>query len=238
MTVTAPSETGRKARGRRRRSPEVQRQAILQAAGDVFLERGYTSASVDAVADRARRSKATVYAIFGSKDRLLAALVAQGAASLAASFNGLPAGASLEENLRVIGRSYLDLILQPKRLALYRLVAGESGRSPDIGDTFYRTGPQAVAARVAAFFRAAAVRGFMETPDPERLAQFFLAAVGTDYHIRLLFDPASMPTAEEIEHHLDFVVATFVRCCRPASSENAHEAAVGEWARPLDGSAR
>jgi TetR/AcrR family transcriptional regulator, mexJK operon transcriptional repressor len=116
---------------------------------------------------------------------------------------------------RAIGRSYLHLILQPKRVALYRLVAGESGRCPHLGDIFYRTGPQAVTTRVAEFFRAAAAHGQLETDDPEQLAHFFVHALRGDHHNRVLFNPTRMPTAQEIDRHIDFIVRTLLRCCRP-----------------------
>ena len=37
------------------------RQALLDAARDVFLEKGYANATIDAVVERAGGSKATVY---------------------------------------------------------------------------------------------------------------------------------------------------------------------------------
>jgi len=205
-------------RPRQRRTPAAQREALLEAAGEVFLERGYGGASIDAIVERAGGSKATVYAMFGNKEGLLTALVAQGAESLAASVDALPAGAPFEDSLRAIGRSYLHLILQPKRIALYRLVAGESGRCPHLGDIFYRTGPQAVTTRVAAFFRAAAARGQIETDDPEQLAHFFVHALRGDHHNRVLFNPTRMPTPQEVDRHIDFAVRTLLRCCRPAVS--------------------
>src|SRR5262249_47003999 len=207
------------ARPRQRRTPAAQREAILQAASQVFLERGYANASVDAIVERAGGSKATVYALFGNKEGLLTALVAQSAESLAASVDALSASASLEENLRTIGRNYPQLILQPKRIALYRLVAGESGRCPHLGDIFYRTGPQAVTARIAEFFRAAAARGQLETADPEQLAHFFVHALRGDHHNRVLFNPTRMPTEQELERHIDFVVRTFLRCCQPTADK-------------------
>jgi len=191
----------------------------LEAASAIFLERGYAGASIDAVVERAGGSKATVYALFGNKEGLLSALIAQGAETLAASVDALPAGASLDENLHAIGRSYLRVILQPKRIALYRLVAGESGRCPHLGDIFYRTGPQAVTIRVAAFFRAAAARGQLETDDPEQLAHFFIHALRGDHHNRVLFNPTRMPTEQEIDRHIDFVVRTLLRCCRPTGEK-------------------
>src|SRR5262245_55545779 len=208
------------ARPRQRRTPAAQREAILQAAGEVFLERGYAGASIDAVVERAGGSKATVYALFGNKEGLLSALIAQGAETLAASVDALPPAASLEENLRAIGHSYLHLILQPKRVALYRLVAGESGRCPHLGDIFYRTGPQAVTTRVAAFFRAAAARGQLETEDAEQLAHFFIHALRGDHHNRVLFNPTRMPTEQEIDRHIDFVVRTLLRCCQPTDDKS------------------
>jgi len=209
------------ARSRQRRTPAAQRQALLEAASAVFLERGYAGASIDAVVERAGGSKATVYALFGNKEGLLSALIAQGAETLAASVDALPPAASFEDNLRAIGRSYLHLILQPKRVALYRLVAGESGRCPHLGDIFYRTGPQAVTTRVAAFFRAATARGQLETDDPEQLAHFFIHALRGDHHNRVLFNPTRMPTPQEIDHHIDFVVRTLLRCCRPTGDKPA-----------------
>jgi AcrR family transcriptional regulator len=219
--ITATTgEATRPPRLRQRRTPAAQRQAILQAATEVFLERGYSGASIDAIVERAGGSKATVYALFGNKEGLLTALVAQGAETLAASVDALPATAPFEDSLRAIGRSYLHLILQPKRVALYRLVAGESGRCPHLGDIFYRTGPQAVTTRVAEFFRAAAARGQLEAADPEQLAHFFVHALRGDHHNRVLFNPTRMPTSQEIDRHIDFVVRTFLRCCRVADGRS------------------
>ena len=212
---------GTPARLRQRRTPAAQRQALLQAASEVFLERGYANASVDAIVERAGGSKATVYALFGNKEGLLTALVAQSAESLAASVDALPADARFEDSLRAIGRSYLHLILQPKRVALYRLVAGESGRCPHLGDIFYRTGPQAVTTRVAEFFRAAVARGQLEATDPEQLAHFFVHALRGDHHNRVLFNPTRMPTEPEIDRHIDFVVRTFLRCCTASDGRSA-----------------
>ena len=51
------------------------RARVLDAAAELFLERGYGRTTVQAVADRAGVARDTVHAIFGSKARLLTALV-------------------------------------------------------------------------------------------------------------------------------------------------------------------
>ena len=60
---------------RRQEQARATRAAILGAAGDLFLERGYVATTMQAVAERARTSPATVYAAFTNKRSLLSALV-------------------------------------------------------------------------------------------------------------------------------------------------------------------
>jgi AcrR family transcriptional regulator len=54
---------------------EQTRRALLDAAAELFAERGINGSSVDAIADRAGRTSGALYDHFGSKDGLLFALV-------------------------------------------------------------------------------------------------------------------------------------------------------------------
>ncbi|MEW6155669.1 MAG: helix-turn-helix domain-containing protein [Actinomycetota bacterium] len=69
-------------KGRRRYSSPVRdeqaaltRSRILDAAGELFLERGYARTTVQDMADRAEVARDTVHAVFGSKARVLTALI-------------------------------------------------------------------------------------------------------------------------------------------------------------------
>jgi AcrR family transcriptional regulator len=196
---------------RERCTANVRRRAILEAATAVFLERGYAGASVDAVVERAGGSKASVYAMFGNKLGLLTALVGEAAEVLANSVDVLPLDRPIAASLTEFGTRFLTLILQPSRLALYRLVVGESGRMPELGDVFFRTGPEVMTHRLAEFLNLQAARGVIRAPEPERLANYFMGAVRGDLHLRALFNPTRTPTHKEIAQHLDYVVATFLR---------------------------
>jgi AcrR family transcriptional regulator len=67
MARAEPAEaTPRRGRAR----SEKTRQAILEAASDLLLEHGLSSISMDAVADRAGASKATIYRWWPSKELL------------------------------------------------------------------------------------------------------------------------------------------------------------------------
>src|SRR5262245_3793367 len=52
---------------------EARRQAMLQAAGELFLEHGFEGTSVSDVVKRSGGSLATLYAWFGSKEGLFEA---------------------------------------------------------------------------------------------------------------------------------------------------------------------
>ena len=60
---------------RRREQADATQGAILDAARALFVERGYVATSVQAIADRARISAATVYQAYGNKRSILARLV-------------------------------------------------------------------------------------------------------------------------------------------------------------------
>jgi AcrR family transcriptional regulator len=203
-------------RPRSRQCAADRRKAFLAAAHRVFLERGYANASIDAVVELAGGSKATVYQLFGSKEGLLGALVAEGAEELAHLVEELPLDGVLEDSLRAFGRGYLGLILRPERLALFRLVVGECGRVPEIGDVFYRTGPQVIGKWLTEFFRGVMVRGAIAPADPERTAYQFIHALRGDLYMQVMLNPTRAPTAAEIEQHIDFVVRFFLAGAKPA----------------------
>lgn len=71
VTSTTSGEGGRRGRPRSERS----RQAILQATSSLLLEEGLSSISLDAVAQRAGTSKATIYRWWPSKETLAMELV-------------------------------------------------------------------------------------------------------------------------------------------------------------------
>jgi hypothetical protein len=77
----------RSKRGRPRQIGETERrQLLLDAAEQVFVDQGYTAASMDDIARRAGMSKKTLYQIFDTKESLFAAVIASRREALAAIF--------------------------------------------------------------------------------------------------------------------------------------------------------
>lgn len=214
MAATVLEKPDGASRRKGRCSLPERRQALLDAARDVFLEKGYANATIDAVVERAGGSKATVYSLFENKEGLFAALVAEAAEELSALVQTYRPDGQIEDDLRDFGVHYLEILTRPERLALFRLVLGECGRVPEVGDIFYRTGPYAIFQRVAEMLRAAAARDQIKISDAEGMAHFFIDALRGHMHMQVLLNPTRRPTSKEIERHVNFVVENFLRACR------------------------
>src|ERR1700692_185012 len=157
-TVSSPDKSERSTRETRKRA------AILGAAQQVFFANGYVGASMDLVAATAAVSKQTVYKHFGNKVALFREVVTNIVrardAGITADMVALGEG-SFEERLRTFARFFLRGVMQPDVLRLRRLVIGEAGRFPELGEAFYDLGPKRAAEQMALALReSSAQQGF------------------------------------------------------------------------------
>lgn len=160
------------------------RRAVLDAAGQLFLDQGYAAVSMDAVARAAGVSKATLYAHFSGKDALFGAIVGERCLAMAeqtkASIDpALPIG----EALRELGRSWLSFILRPTSIAIHRVVMAEGGRFPDLTRAFHESGPRRGRAWIGEWVAGAQRRGQLR-PDaePRVMAGHFVALLRGDLY--------------------------------------------------------
>lgn len=195
------------------------RKAILDAATEVFLESGFEAATLDEIIRRAGGSRATLYAQFGDKQGLFAAIVGELCGRMVA-----PLGDVDEERqdlcftLLAFGRRYLDVLMTPESIALYRVVIGASLHSPGLGARVFEAGPEAAADRLSAYLRREAEVGRLRIGDPDGAARIFLEMVKGDLHTRALFGVGALPTAEEIDRSIRAAVEIF---CRWAEAESS-----------------
>jgi AcrR family transcriptional regulator len=182
-------------RGVRRRA------AILRAATEVFLEHGYEGARLEEVVHRSGGSLATVYAQFGGKQGLFAAIIAEICEEIVAALPTLdePMPDAPENVLFVFASTYLGLLLTPSSLALYRVVISEGARCPELGQAVFEAGPATAAERLAVYLRQQTERGALAIADPGLAARQFLEMVKGDLHVRALLGSGPVPSVEEID---------------------------------------
>jgi TetR/AcrR family transcriptional regulator, mexJK operon transcriptional repressor len=111
---------------------------ILNAAKELFLNEGYGSTTIEAVAARAGISKRTFYDRFDDKAALFAAVVHRIIEEIRPPAHvPLLAGPNLPEVLRRLAGLILRAALSPQALALHRLVTAESIRFPELAQAVH-----------------------------------------------------------------------------------------------------
>lgn len=112
---------GTRRRRTRAEAREDNRRALLDAARELIVEVGYSSAQLDQIAERAGLTKGAIYSIFGGKLELLRALANEHAERflplLEHEFDAHP-DRTAEDVLAELARSYALFIDRPDALAL------------------------------------------------------------------------------------------------------------------------
>jgi AcrR family transcriptional regulator len=130
--------TGRPARSEAAR--EAKRQAILDAALDVFADKGFAETRLDDVAARAGVAKGTLYLYVASKEDLFGALVRSGIGGPIEALESKVLGmdAPIETVLRMLLTFLRTEVLGTRRKEIVRLLLMEAGRFPEIAELYHR----------------------------------------------------------------------------------------------------
>jgi AcrR family transcriptional regulator len=115
------------------------RQAIVNAALDEFIDRGYAATRLDDVASRAGVAKGTIYLHFRDKQALFEELVRTALVPLIGRLAAPPAaGGSIRAALENFAENFAKEVVTTRRGAIVRLIIAEGPRFPDIADFYYR----------------------------------------------------------------------------------------------------
>jgi AcrR family transcriptional regulator len=115
------------------------RQAIVEAALDEFIARGYAATRLDDVAQRAGVAKGTIYLHFKDKQGLFQELVRTALVPLIGRLAAPPpAGGSIRDALENFAETFVKEVAMTRRGDIVRLIVAEGPRFPDIADFYYR----------------------------------------------------------------------------------------------------
>lgn len=155
----------------------------------MFLCHGYAGTSMDAIAREAGVSKQTIYNHYASKEALFAAMVRDRCERLLSSLK-ITSGRSpdVEAVLSSFAQRFLDLMLDPPSLALYRLLMAEVGRMPELGEATYRLGPETAETALASFLAEQCRAGRLSIEQPRLAAGQFFGMLKGNLQIRALLD--------------------------------------------------
>ena len=187
---------------------------LIEAALDLFAERGVTETTTKAVAERAQVNEVTLFRNFGNKYRLLLAVI-EDSAVFAKLVHGLIERASTKDNLAEFFQEYAKESLHTldKAPDLVRSIVGEAGNYPRENRIALGKGLSQVNRYVADYLEKAIAReGFVSNLTPEQIVNllnfilmgyFVMKSSCEDY---LLWD-------DEQDNFLDSLVTLFLQGC-------------------------
>lgn len=179
---------------------------LMDTAGRLILEKGYSKVSLEAIAKEARVAVRTIYVKFGGKAGLLKAILLRYRAGAFDPSVMETVNRPMRDTLLEFGMRFHSLVSTPAATALYQIVVAESHANPDLAEAFWDAGPRQTRELLARYFARPDIKAQLSTDaPPERLAVYFMNCLMGDQLRRFLFDSRCgvATTPEEIEQGVD-----------------------------------
>lgn len=181
-------------RARTAEAKEKRRRALLAAALDEFVERGFAAARMDDIAARAGLSKGTLYLYFDSKEAVFAGLVDAVAlpnvAQMEAFLKETPSARAALKRLM----AFLPHLVRDTPLPhLAKVLIADAGAFPEVARRYRTQVIDRVLAAIAALLERGRAAGELAVDDPALTARLVVAPVLMSAVWRVVFesDPAA-----------------------------------------------
>jgi AcrR family transcriptional regulator len=195
--------------------PRAKEQEVLDVATAYFLKHGYQGASINAMARSSGISKESIYRYFSSKKQLFEAVIARELVEYQSKVERLLASLNtmdMRDALISIGETVLGVITTERTLALRRLVFEEARRSPDVGQHYYKIGPEQAFDAIQRVLAAHEINGELPTAV---LARHFLALISwrvmLERECAVTAPPTRAETRKVVESIVDDFMTAFLR---------------------------
>ena len=163
---------------------------VIEAAGDLFLARGFEGVSLQDIVTETGGSFRDLYRDFGSKETLFLRVVSGLCDAVIAPLEAIGGSSGverpLEEVLTSIAGRVLEALLSPRLLGLQRLILSEAKRFPALGSRWYEVGPNTANRVLGAVLQRYSEAGLLQTEDPCLLAAIFLDSLINNLQLRRL----------------------------------------------------
>lgn len=178
------------------------REAILGAATQLFLESGYDRTPLARVAERAEVSRATLFKQFPTKAELFEATVLAAGGDAAPEPLDIPTG-DFFSGLAVLGRAYAELLIRPRMVSLMRTVIAESHHFPELRERTFDFGTLPVLQALRGYLRDAHTAGDAVVEDPDLVSAQFLGMIASAVFWPRFMHGTWSITADEIARTVD-----------------------------------
>ena len=192
--------------GRAARAAE-RRQAIIDAAMEEFIARGYAATRLDDVAGRAGVAKGTIYLHFKDKEALFQELIRTALVPLIGRLATPPLpGGSVRAALEKFAQTFAQEVVSTRRGEIVRLIVAEGPRFPSVADFYYREVVSRGIAAMRALIELGIARGEIRQRGLAEFPQIVVAPALIAVIWQGLFGKhAPLDTTAMLRVHLDLI---------------------------------
>ena len=192
----------------------------MEAARDLFFERGFSGTTIEEIASRASVSKVTVYKRFCDKETLFEKCVRQEIARMTEAFHiGDSSSEGLEQRLNAFGMALMSFLTRPNYVALDRVLGQDFQQMPKLGQRMYAAGPVQSRARLAEVLQEACEDGFLICDDSVRAAVDLLSLWRGHIEVELKFGIRNAVDEETLRDRVEHGTRTFLRAYQPSHQQ-------------------
>jgi len=184
------------------------RAAIVAAALDEFIARGFTATRLDDIARRAGVAKGTIYLHFKDKESMFEELIRTAIVPLVGRLSAIapPSGGTVRAALEQFARMFQQEVAATRRSDIVRLILAEGPRFPAIADFYYREVVSRGLAGMRALIELGIARGEIRQTELARFPQIVVAPAIIAVIWRSLFERhAPLDANEMLRVHLDLI---------------------------------
>jgi AcrR family transcriptional regulator len=183
------------------------RAAIIEAALDEFISRGFTATRLDDVARRAGVAKGTIYLHFKDKESMFEELIRTALVPLIGRLHAPPPiGGSVRDAIEGFAENFIREVGSTKRGDIVRLIVAEGPRFPAVADFYYREVVSRGLAGMRALIELGISRGEIRQKNLARFPQILVAPALIAVIWQSLFSKhAPLDATEMFRVHLDLI---------------------------------
>ena len=204
-----PASSARKEAPASNRATRAQerRAAIVDAAMEEFIARGFAATRLDDIAKRAGVAKGTIYLHFKDKESMFEELVRIVIVPVVERLTALPPPTgSVRDLIEAFTGTFLKEVIGTRRGELVRLIVAEGPRFPAVADFYYREVVSRGIAAMRALIELGIARGEIREKDLARYPQILVAPAMIAVIWQSLFARhAPLDAQEMLRVHLDLI---------------------------------
>lgn len=186
--------------------------AFLDAATQLFSQKGYDAVSLDDIVQHAGGSKSSLYKFFGNKEGLFTAICDYRCDIFIKDLytHSIHESNDIKQFLTVLLRNFYQHIITPDNSKFIRMILERTKHDTKLARHLYEQGSQKMLQDITIKLELAHKAKIITCPHPRYSAKFFLGGIW-HYEWRTLMNIPILDSEKEIEYYIEYTVNCFLK---------------------------